>query len=339
MPIISIIVPVYNVEKYLNKCINSILNQTFEDYELILVDDGSTDNSSRICDEYAKIDDRIKVIHKINGGLSSARNMGIENSCGEYIAFIDSDDYIHPQMIEILYNNIKMYQADISICNYENVKENEAYNKIIFKDFKLIDREIKEYTNIDALKELDNKNVLIFTIACNKLYKKQLFNNVRYKEGKIHEDEFIIHELLYYSSKIVYTNKKLYYYFMREGSITKSKYSISRIDLLDAHKERIRFFRNIVKDKDMVERAVFGYSKTFFRVYYRLKYEVEDSDKCLRALKREYESNLINILRNPYYTKKEKIIIIVFCINPKIYEIYLNRRMGENKCTKEIGQP
>ena len=124
---ISIIVPVYNVEKYLENCIESILNQTFKDFELILVDDGSTDNSGKICDIYEKKDSRIKVIHKNNGGLSSARNAGLDIACGKYVGFIDSDDSIHPRMYEILYDLIKKYESDISCCNYKKIYD-------IFKD-------------------------------------------------------------------------------------------------------------------------------------------------------------------------------------------------------------
>lgn len=131
MPKISIIVPIYNVEKYIEKCIQSILNQTFSDFELILVNDGSTDSCGEICDKYKKLDDRIIVIHKVNGGLSSARNAGIDIARGEYIGFIDSDDYIHEKMYEILYNNAITYNSDIVICKKEMFMKKRKMNKII----------------------------------------------------------------------------------------------------------------------------------------------------------------------------------------------------------------
>ena len=129
---ISIIVPVYNVDQYLENCIESILNQTFKDYELILIDDGSTDKSGEICDKYEKKDNRIKVIHKYNGGLSSARNAGLDLACGKYIGFVDSDDSIHPEMYEILYDLQQIYNADISVCSFKKVYENiDVKNKDI----------------------------------------------------------------------------------------------------------------------------------------------------------------------------------------------------------------
>lgn len=142
---ISVIVPVYNVEKYLDKCVQSILNQTYENIELVLIDDGSTDGSSKICDKYGKIDSRVKVIHKENGGLSSARNRGIDEAVGKFITFIDSDDYIHHQMLEILYEGIIKNKSDISICEYRRFDENETIEE---EDY---DKEVisfEKFTNI-----------------------------------------------------------------------------------------------------------------------------------------------------------------------------------------------
>ena len=169
--LISVIVPVYKVEKYLEKCIESVLKQTYTNLQIILVDDGSPDNCGKICDEYAKKDSRIEVIHKINGGLSDARNVGINRANGRYIGFVDSDDYIKEDMYEKLINLIKEYDADISICNLYDVIDGKEYvrNK---------DNGIHEYSRIDILKEiLLDKNIQSY--AWNKLYKKELFDEIK----------------------------------------------------------------------------------------------------------------------------------------------------------------
>ena len=169
--LISIIIPVYKVEKYLEKCINSIIGQTYTNLQIILVDDGSPDNSGKICDKYAKKDSRVEVIHKSNGGLSEARNSGIERAKGKYIGFVDSDDYIKEDMYEVLYNLITRFQADVSICNLYDVVGDE-------KNIRNINEGIKEYNRIDILKEvLMDKNIQSY--AWNKLYKKELFDNLK----------------------------------------------------------------------------------------------------------------------------------------------------------------
>ena len=209
---ISIIVLVYNVEQYLENCIESILNQTFKDFELILVDDGSTDNSGKICDIYEKKDTRIKVIHKNNGGLSSARNTGLDIACGKYIGFVDSDDSIHPKMYEVLYNLIKNHKSDISCCNYKRTydiscKEHEELNL----------NEVIEMSNIEAIEKLYDKEIGVrLVIACNKLYCKSLFDKIHYKVGRLHEDEFMAHRILYNSKKITYVDNELYYYLQEK---------------------------------------------------------------------------------------------------------------------------
>ena len=178
--LISIIIPVYKVEKYLEKCIESVLKQTYTNLQIILVDDGSPDNCGKICDEYDKKDSRIEVIHKANGGLSDARNVGISKAKGRYIGFVDSDDYIKEDMYEILLNLIKKYDADVSICNlYDVIDGNECIrNK---------ENGIREYSRLDILKEvLLDKNIQSY--AWNKLYEKELFDEIKYPIGKKYED-------------------------------------------------------------------------------------------------------------------------------------------------------
>ena len=209
---VSIIVPVYNVEKYLENCIQSILNQTFKNFELILVDDGSTDNSGKICDIYEKKDSRIKVIHKDNGGLSSARNAGIDIAGSKYIGFVDSDDSIHPKMYEVLYNLIEKYKSDISCCNYKYTYDISNQNH---EELNL--NEVIEMSNIESIEKLYDKDLGVkLVVAWNKLYHKRLFDNIRYKVGRLHEDEFMAHRILYNSKKITYVDNELYYYLQEK---------------------------------------------------------------------------------------------------------------------------
>ena len=206
---------------------------------MILVNDGSTDNCGKICDMYKSKDKRIRVIHKKNEGISSARNVGLDLAKGKYMAFVDSDDYINKNMYEILYKNLIKTDADISMCNFQYVNDNSIIN---------IDQSIDNYeylifNNIEALNKLYSKSNVNIVVPWCKLYKKELFEDLRYDEGRIHEDEFIIHKLLYKSKKIVFTDVEFYYYFKRQGSITQCDFNLKKLDAVDAFKERVEFFR------------------------------------------------------------------------------------------------
>ena len=210
-PVISIIVPVYKVEAYLEKCINSILNQTLSDFELILVDDGSPDSCPAICDEYAMKDSRIKVIHKENGGLSDARNAGIEIATGKYLGFVDSDDYIAPDMYESLYTIITENNCDMAICQAAVVQEGED---AIYED----SNEAYVFESKDALYQMISKK--LFTVnTWNKLYKRKLFENIRFPKGMLYEDLATTYKLISLSDKVVYSPMKKYAYLQRQGSI------------------------------------------------------------------------------------------------------------------------
>lgn len=233
--LVSIIVPIYNVEKYLCRCIDSIIRQTYQKIEIILVDDGSTDKSGIIADKYARMDNRIRVFHKKNGGLSDARNYGIDKAVGEYVMFVDSDDYIDMDMVKILLDNLKNSGADISMSAFYWIYDNEQI--IPYKRY-------GDYT----LYESDNKWEMLFTnettmvVAWNKLYKTDIFDNIRYKVGVLHEDEEIIHKILDRANRICYTDSKLYYYVKRADSIV-SAYSLKRFnDAENAFYNRMMFF-------------------------------------------------------------------------------------------------
>lgn len=232
-PLISVIVPVYNCEKYLEKCIRSIIKQTYSNIEIILIDDGSTDNSGKICDKYQS--NKIVVIHQKNRGQAAARNAGIKLAKGEYIGFVDSDDWIDSKMYEVLLKNMETAGADISCCGIAKVDN---------KHFDLFNKEMidyKEYLPVEALDILiDNK--IITSSPCDKLYKSRILKNAFMREGVIFEDFDIMPKWLVEANKIVYTSKPLYYYRTTYNS-TMSNHSIKRFDELAASRKRIEFYR------------------------------------------------------------------------------------------------
>ena len=233
LPLISIIVPVYNVEKYLAKCIDSIICQTYKNIEILLVDDGATDNSGSICDEYAKKDERIRVIHKQNGGLSDARNRGIIESRGELLGFIDSDDYIDVDMYEVLYNTMKVHDADMSMCGVYELYEGQKVTQVEKAEDFCTDAETAMKIVIDGQ--------INYAYAVNKLYKRELFDEIRYPVGKIIEDAFVILFLLEKTKRVAFTNLRKYYYFHRENSITSRTFSKKHYDCIEAHENNYKF--------------------------------------------------------------------------------------------------
>ncbi len=251
--LISIIIPVYKVEKYLEKCIQSVINQTYENLQIILVDDGSPDNCGKICDEYAQKDHRIEVIHKSNGGLSDARNKGLEMAKGEYIGFVDSDDYIEADMYEVLYNLLKQYNADVSICNFYTVSQ----GKISIKN---ADNGINEYNRIEILKEiLLDKNIQSY--AWNKLYKKELFDEIKYPIGKKYEDIGTTFYLLEKCNKVVVTGKSEYYYINRQDSIVNNVTESTITDYIELIIQRYDYIEENIKElssynKDYLKRIL-----------------------------------------------------------------------------------
>ena len=260
-PLISVVVPVYNVEQYLEKCINSILHQTYEHLEIILVDDGSPDNCGAICDSYSSLDQRIKVIHKRNGGLSDARNTGLDTASGELIAFIDSDDTIMPDMVENLYHRIETDRSDMAFCGYKQVSQNGAILSEVFLPDNVL-------TGFEALKVSYENQGVLFTIAWNKLYKKHLFHGIRFPVGKYHEDEFTTYKIIDRCVKISIVREALYVYFQRDNSIMQEAYSVKRLDGIEASYKRYIYYKN--KGGKYRELLV-PEGNTFAQVFYRSK--------------------------------------------------------------------
>lgn len=227
MPKISVIIPVYKVEEYLKRCVDSVIGQTLRNIEIILVDDGSPDNCPAICDEYAKKDDRVRVIHKKNGGVSEARNVGIEAALGEFIGFVDPDDYIEADMYEYLYDLVKKENAEISMCEFFHCyqgKEPEKNEKI---SVETVDSETAIYY------VLESKRASMTLV--NKIYKREIFDdNLRFPVGKVQEDAFLIVDILDRAKKVVISNFQKYYYYHRINSITTMHFSEHDFDCIEA---------------------------------------------------------------------------------------------------------
>ena len=250
-PLISVIVPVYKVENYLGRCVESLLAQTYENIEIILVDDGSPDNCPVMCDEYAKEYEKIRVIHQENKGLSGARNTGIDNAKGDYLAFVDSDDLWSPYFLAGLYRALEENEADIAQCRWEYMHGDElkeAYDPNAKREC---------FTGREMLANLYIQTGAYYVVAWNKLYKKELFENIRYPEGRIHEDEATTYKLFDLAKKCVFVDNALYGYYVGSGgtSITRNGFNLKKLDWRTANKERVQYF--IEKDyKELVVPAI-----------------------------------------------------------------------------------
>lgn len=260
--LISIIVPVYNVKNYLEKCVETIINQSYDNLEIILVDDGSTDGSSELCDQLCKKDERIIVLHKQNGGLSDARNFGFSQSKGQYIMFIDSDDYIHEEMVSKLYDAMVTSAADLAICNYDFV---DLDGNIVKKNENILKNEV--FDKKSAYQKLSEDYNDYYVIACNKLYKREILTNDTFPKGRIHEDEFSIHHIFSKCNYIVSISDVLYFYVQRDNSITHTKLTIKKLDGYLAKMDRYYFFKN----KGYEKYAFYALRGAYYTVFLTLK--------------------------------------------------------------------
>lgn len=235
---ISVLVPVYNVEKYLVKCIESILNQRYQNIEVLLVNDGSTDGSEKICLAYAQKDARIKYFKKENGGLSDARNAALERACGAYVTFVDADDYLDENFLLFLYQGLEREKADIAISAYTRVTEKGDFLKA-----EPLPTQANFLSGREVCKKIFEKEGYRFVVAWNKLYKMDLFKQLRFDVGKLHEDEYIAFKLLYEVEKVAIVPELLYHYVERENSITTSKMTEHRMKcLLEYQTLRMAFY-------------------------------------------------------------------------------------------------
>lgn len=316
---ISIIVPVYNTSEYLEKCLYSLINQTIKNIEIIVVNDGSTDNSLEIINKIAKDDQRIKVYNKKNGGLSSARNYGIEKSTGKYIGFVDSDDYVREDMYEILGKNLENSFADMSICRWYIV-ENEIKKECSFKT------ENKILNSEDAINLLLSHSSFD-NFVVTKLYKRELFDNIRFDEGKLLEDLLIMYKLINKARLISLCSEPLYYYVQRNNSITNSLNKKLDEKCFDAFVIRKKELQKMYpKLNNRINSNYFTANKLYFMISLRSKNRnkkfEKDRIKCMRKnIKYVWKDNSI-----PFRVKISSTLISIF---PYLYFVLRRKLLGK----------
>lgn len=309
-PLISVIVPVYNVAEYLPECVDSIISQTYTNLEIILIDDGSTDDCPRICDEYASKDSRIRVIHKKNGGLSDARNAGLDICTGEWIGFVDSDDFIAPDMYQQLYKAAISQNADVAVCQSERYENGNFVN-----------------LNKNRKKELlHSKSEMINrmfcgggqTIAvCLKLYRAYVFANIRFPKGLTNEDAFIILDVLNKSSCMAIIPEALYFYRIRSGSITNAKkWNENIFDTVLAYKHNMD-----VLEKYFPENINEGLCRLIWAYRYAIRSAIKTSDACehvkeIQKYKDEFSQLFFSSLDNKFLSVKAKIDGMIVALLP-----------------------
>lgn len=313
--LISIIVPVYNVEKYIERCFESIINQTYTNIEILLIDDGSTDKSGEICDYLSTKDNRVNVYHKANGGLSDARNYGLHRAKGDFVTFIDSDDDIETFYIEELYSLVKKYNSEISICPYTIVSKQrirnigDGYCETVLDVEKCLSRLLLEQG---------------FSVSsCAKLYKTCLFNDIKFPKGKLYEDNGTTYKLIMKSNKIAYGSKSVYNYYIRENSITniRKNFSIKNLDyiyLTDIACEEILQKYKSLESECEIRRAVARFSILKRMANSELPKELKKEEKQIIKYLREHFKVLI---LNKNADKKLKISLLLLKISKSLFQI------------------
>ena len=307
---ISVIVPVYNVEKYLERCVKSIAAQTYKDLEILLIDDGSTDKSGEMCDAFQQTDSRIKAFHKQNGGLSDARNYGIEHSAGEFISFVDSDDYIDEKMLETLHRLITENDADLAVCSAMDVFEGKEVTQV---------KEIKEFN----LNKVESYKYMLrgdgIPSACNKLYKRQTVGDVRFPVGKLYEDGFFTPQILKNVEKTAVTSKPMYYYFRRADSITTKPFRKGDLDVIEAYDKCVKQVKELCPEA--LPYAEFRYRNAYFNVLDKMLMrddckEIPEYKQVVKYLKK----HTAQIVKDPGFGKMRKIAAVALKFSVPLYK-------------------
>lgn len=322
-PKISILVPVYNVEKYIKECLDSIINQTYQNLEIILVNDGSTDNSGNICDEYARKDTRIKVIHQKNQGLATVRNVSVAAATGDYIGFVDSDDFISPDMYKDLVTIAEDKNADIVMCNlgYVDQDGNEIPN---YRSAKPITE--RELTGTEFVTELSNNYNSIYVVTVDKLYRRNLFEGIRYPDGKINEDEAVIHRIAHKCKKIVFTSNAYYFYRQQPTSIMNKGFSLKKLDGLNALLDRIDFLKENSYDNNTILKSKLYLIHNCTAMFKKLNLKQADHKEALKKYHKIIKPICKELLKSNVPTKSERTMLFFVKTNPFLYLKIFNRK-------------
>ena len=286
MPIISVIVPVYNAEAYLDRCVRSILAQTMGDFELILIDDGSPDRCGEMCDAYAKSDPRIRVIHQANAGQAAARNRALDIASGEYFAFADSDDYVHPQSFEILLSNARTHKAKISVGSYQSVTglvDHPHLDSVPSQSWNG-----KEFLRHCLIDSVDKKPWVLW----DKIFHRDCFKTLRFPEGRIYEDNAIVYRTIYEAETVADCDAKLYYYFFNESSTVNQSFRLKHLDWLKVLEEMIPYFEK-KKDAVLVDKMNRSYLYALTDLYQKVKQHLNEPT-VLAELKGKLKSQYLH---------------------------------------------
>lgn len=307
-PLISVIVPIYKVEKYLKKCVDSIINQTYKNLEIILVDDGSPDNCPKICDEYAKQDGRIKVIHLKNGGAGRARNIGYMNSSGDFISYIDSDDVISADFFEYLFD---LFEEDVDVTECEYVSfDNETLN---FSSSEKIKN--KEYSMIDAMREHINESVFR-QVIWNKLYRRKVVDNINFPQGRKIDDEYWTYRVIANSNKLIHSNKVMYGYRQQNLSVMKSLQTKDRIETIESRAFRAEFMKE--KIPNLYNACVLSlWCSCLYQCQLVLREDKSNSKELFDYSKKIREKYPLKIFKLEYLPLKSKMWMFVTKISLK----------------------
>ena len=316
---ISIIIPIYNAEKYLKYCLESIKKQNYSDYEVLMIDDGSTDNSKNICKKYQLNDKKFRLIEKENGGSASARNLGLLNAQGDYIAFVDADDYIEYDYLSKLYHLINKYNADIAQCSFKKVFQYESCNK------NKNGYKISTYSNKEVLEKFcEKQEYLSIAVLWNKLYKKELFQNLEFPVNKGIDDEYLICNIIDRAKSIVITDEILYYYYMSENSQMRSKPSLKQLDCIEAIEKQLDFFLCQGYD-DLYNKLLYRYYRCIIWGYYYVKDFFPEEKKILSNLNKK-RKKWYKVLFNKKIKVIDKIEIIVKYYFPNVFN-FIHRKV------------
>lgn len=321
--LISVIVPVYNVEKYLRKAVQSIQNQTYKNLEIMLINDGSTDSSGDICDELAELDSRIVVIHKENGGVSTARNEAQKVAKGNYVIYVDSDDYIHEEMIQSLYEQLIAENADVSSCSVMNVYQNSQTPQCSDENLYFV------YNQEEFLREYLIGQRVQGTLG-NKLIRKEITDKLEFPVGKIYEDAYYHLQLVQVAKKYVVHTKPYYYYYHRNQSLTTNPYHERDLVYLDVYQK----FYDLVQQQypRIINEAFFRLSYAYFYIFDKMLL-VSDFEKIDQfKMVRDYlKKNAIQIAKNTIFQKGRRIAALALKINVHLYRKLMLANMEKNK--------
>ena len=313
-PLISVIVPVYKAEGYLERCVGSIRSQTYPNLEIILVDDGSPDRSGELCDKFAREDSRIRVLHVKNGGPASARNAGLDAMTGEYVAFVDSDDDILPEMFQSLYGLILEHQADIACCGTIKVNDRGpcGYFNEKLDDFLILDKK-------EAVREL-LENCRITDSLWDKLYHKRIFEGLRMVEGVLYEDFDILCQCIHRADRVVYTGKPMYHYYLSQNSVMRSAFKAKQFDIVEFSRKRLAFLER--EYPEFLDVARSKHVELGLEMLYRAR-----SARDCAGLRKELERELRQMLKaypNMPMTRNNRIKVAFFRLGMPLYLAFIS---------------